>query len=600
MTRKPTAYILLLVTACVLLAACSPDGDHMRQRLQYVSDCNRADTVFSEAWLPTVDSLVAFFDRHGSANERMMAHYVQGRVHHDMGEAPQALECYQKAAELADTTSSDCDLYTLYAVYGQMAKLFHLQYLPDDEMQALKMAERIAWKDQDTLSAIKAYELRVRPYYLNSRQDSMLFIMKNARAQYLQVGDTADAATAIYAAISISLDNNQIDNAKKWLDIYERESGNFDEEGRLLKGKTYYYDKGRFLLAKGEINSARLFFVKALDSGLLEAGYRGLLSIYEKIGISDSIAKYAKLFAAANDSSYLRVNQQQVEQVRAMYNFNRQKQIAEQTTAKLQKANRDRLVMAIAMILLLLAAVIAVRKLRHRNERKYILLAKEFEEKKKLLAEAIDRQRLLNYDHERNMREKELERQEMLQRIQASQSTFSAVVEDKNRLQQTLEVLHAEQEFLMQQHQEMMQEKNQEIETLELNVQKLESKLQQYASVDMEAAFKRTAIYKQFEKQRNPKYANNLPKDKNWEELIALFRTHFVRYYSFIAITHRLPINQFRYCILLRLGFDGSDIGVLMDKDRDQRHNLRRFIYKELFGEPVQVRLLEEKLKQYY
>lgn len=136
--RKTVLYIILLM---LMLSACTADHEVMRQRLQYVRDCNRADTVFSEAWLPTVDSLVIYFDHHGSANDRMMAHYVQGRVYHDLGEAPQALECYQKAAEQADTTSSDCDLYTLTAIYGQMADLFDAQYLPDDEMQALQMSE---------------------------------------------------------------------------------------------------------------------------------------------------------------------------------------------------------------------------------------------------------------------------------------------------------------------------------------------------------------------------------------------------------------------------------------------------------------------------
>lgn len=80
-------WILLTLTLFALMA-CTADHEAMRQRLKYVSDCNRADTVFTERWLPTVDSLVSYFDRHGSANDRMMAHYVQGRVYHDMGEAP--------------------------------------------------------------------------------------------------------------------------------------------------------------------------------------------------------------------------------------------------------------------------------------------------------------------------------------------------------------------------------------------------------------------------------------------------------------------------------------------------------------------------------
>ena len=116
----------------------------------------------------------------------------------------------------------------------------------------------------------------------------------------------------------------------------------------------------------------------------------------------------------------------------------------------------------------------------------------------------------------------------------------------------------------------------------------------------MEASFKETAIFKLFDERKKPQYINNPPKEKDWQQLTALFRTHFVRFYSFIAITHRLPLNQFRYCILLRLGFDGNDIGILMNKDRDQRYNLRKFIYEELFGKPVQVKLLEEKLRQYF
>ena len=106
-------YSLLALVLVAGMTSCRHGRDDaMLGRLDYVSRCNRSDTVFTERWLPTVDSLVSYFDRHGSANQRMMAHYVRGRVLHDMGEAPAALECYQTAADQADTTRSDCDLYT--------------------------------------------------------------------------------------------------------------------------------------------------------------------------------------------------------------------------------------------------------------------------------------------------------------------------------------------------------------------------------------------------------------------------------------------------------------------------------------------------------
>ena len=100
---KHILYVISIFLVLTVLASCT-DKEAMRQRLDYVSQCNRADTVFTEAWLPTVDSLVNYFDRHGNANERMMAHYLQGRVYFDIGDAPQALECYQQAIEKADTT----------------------------------------------------------------------------------------------------------------------------------------------------------------------------------------------------------------------------------------------------------------------------------------------------------------------------------------------------------------------------------------------------------------------------------------------------------------------------------------------------------------
>ena len=387
-------WILLILILFAMTACTSPSHEAMQQRLKYVSDCNRADTVFTERWLPTVDSLVSYFDRHGSANDRMMAHYVQGRVYHDMGEAPQALECYQRAAEVADTTRSDCDFYTLTAIYGQMANLFHSQYLPNDEMQALQMTEKFARKDGNTISAIKAYELRLRPYYLNGEKDSMLFIMKNARNYYLQAGDTADAATAIYAAISIFLDRHDYSEAKRLLDIYEKGSGNFDKDGKVLKGEMYYYDKGRYLLAVGQTFEAKNYFEKILGSNLYEARFRGLLSVYERLGIADSISKYAKLFAAANDSSFMHVNQQQVEQVRASYNYRKHVKEAQ----RLKEANTLRgwlLCLGILALLVLLFLLLWVRaKARERKRRlqelhriheelqaKYALLTEDYEQK---------------------------------------------------------------------------------------------------------------------------------------------------------------------------------------------------------------------------
>ena len=79
----------------------------MHAALRELQEWNQADTVFTSDSVARV--LVAYFDHlWHSPNTRMLAHYLLGRAHADMGEAPQAIEDYQTAVECADTTDQDC------------------------------------------------------------------------------------------------------------------------------------------------------------------------------------------------------------------------------------------------------------------------------------------------------------------------------------------------------------------------------------------------------------------------------------------------------------------------------------------------------------
>ena len=370
---KHILYVISIFLVLTVLASCT-DKEAMRQRLSYVSQCNRADTVFTEAWLPTVDSLVNYFDRHGNANEKMMAHYLKGRVHHDMGESPIALECYQRATEMADTTQKGCDLHTLAAIYGQMANLFHMQYLPDDEMKALKMEEHYAMKNNDTLTAITAYRLRTGVYFLHNDTDSMLSVTKRSVSLYRKYGRNDLAAQILIMPISVSLDRGQYKEAWKYMQVYEKESGFFDSNGNARQGKgLYYYYKGLYLLSQNQLDKAISLFHKVLSGGFLEAGYKGLLIAYEQKYIPDSIAKYAKLFADANDSSYLNVNQERVRQVSAMYNYNRSQRLADKKTIE---AERYKKIIYIIIGVGVFSVIVLFRiwRLYERNNRNKILI----------------------------------------------------------------------------------------------------------------------------------------------------------------------------------------------------------------------------------
>ena len=541
--RKTVHYIILLTL--VLSACTSPDHEAMRQRLKYVSDCNRADTVFSECWIPTVDSLVSYFDHHGSENDRMMAHYVQGRVYHDMGEAPKALECYQKAAEQADTTRSDCDLYTLYAVFGQMATLFHSQYLPDDEMQALKTAERIAWKDHDTLAALKKYELRIRPYFLRNEKDSMLYVMEDVREKYSRNGYRKEAAQAIFPAIDIYLERNQLQQAEYYLNYYEKESGNFDNNGDLIYGGAYYYNKGYHLLAVGQDEAACIYFYKALDRGQKEAGYYGLLSLYEKRNEPDSIAKYAKLFASANDSSYLHVNQKKVHQISAMYNYSHQQQITYQKEKEVSKLKYTITVIVIIVIISTLFLALLFYFYRTQRLSKYNQLMEKKTELENLLTEKLQEMEL-NKSNAVTISDRQYEEIEQLKKqIIDLQNRLSSSIAGKQKLFYDSEIYL----FLM--------------------------------------SFKADASF------------YNPPSEQEWQTLTRLFRESFPNYHKFITENNHLTQDQYRICVLARLFLPVYAMARILDVDGDRITRIKAQANRKIFGEDT-AKTLGINLKPYF
>ena len=541
----------------LLLTGCGR-GKQMRARLQYVAACNKADTVFSARWLPTVDSLADYFRSHGTRNERMTALYMKGRVHHDLGEMPQALDCYQKAAEQADTAQKDCDLHTLYAVYGQMANLFHAQYLPDSEMEALQIAERIAWKDKKTYDALITFHLRVRPYYLKNEKDSVMLVEKQARERYLKYGYKKEAAQATLGTISILLDRQEYAEAGRYIRMLEQESGWFDAEGNIQKGKELcYYDKGRYLLAVGQTDYALFYFQKTLHGGWKESGNRGILSVYEKKNIPDSIAKYAKLFAEANDSSFLHVNQEKVHQITAMYNYTHHQQKAEESEAK-----ASRLVLYI--LVLLLAAIAGA-----------VLFAYIYNRKQ--MRSQLQLNQLINAKNDLEIF------------LNATQAKIDAFQEEK-----TIEIKR-----IHEKHSQTLSEYLDERKDLQAEIDKLNERLCRTSVSKLKDTFMETDICKRFKNIKDQRPLLKPPSLLEWNLFHKTFKEYFPSYMAFIEQDHTLTKEQLRICILLPMGYKEAEMAFFLNVDGQRIDRLKSQINNKFFNDSKS-KTLRQHLKTHF
>ena len=337
--RKSFLYILCFAVACQLIGCGS--GEEQRRQLTELEQQNHSGQPMLNDTL--AEALVAYFDRHGSANERMRAKYILGRTYADMGELPRALETYYEAADCADTTASDCDFAKLSRIHAQSAIIFNLQVQPRSQLKELRLAEYYAWKGLDTLQAIECYAQQGDAYDLLQKYDSVIIIREKAYRQFLNARRADRASQTLGSAIPSLLKLHNIEKAQKFINLYEKNSNLFDEHGNIEKGREVYYSiKGRYFIEINEIDSAEYLFRKEISQGNdinnQIIGSKCLQEIYMRKNIPDSIVKYANLGYFLNDSAYSLSEMQNIQKFQASYNYNHHKFLAEKSSLEARVA----------------------------------------------------------------------------------------------------------------------------------------------------------------------------------------------------------------------------------------------------------------------
>ncbi|MBQ6063350.1 MAG: hypothetical protein IJK87_06930 [Prevotella sp.] len=529
-------YFGVIISVLLAFSSCSHEGEAMRQRLDYVSECNRADTVFTEAWLPTVDSLAQYFDRHGNTNERMMAHYLQGRVHHDMGEAPQALACYRDATNHADTTDMGCDFKTLSRIYGQMSMLFYLQRTPALSIQYARMAEQTAYQAKDTLSAIIFAGGIAGAYHELNEMDSVLGICRESSKRFLEHGREDMAAAVFGVCIGILIDRHQFVNAKQLMDTYENKSGFFDDRGNIQRGKEIYYSvKGKYYLGVGKLDSVVYYSRKLLghssrNPDYKEPAYRGLMYAYQRMGKTDSVAKYASLYTDANDSAIVRHSSEEIVRMQSLYNYSERQKLADRKTIEAQRYRNTLLVMVVVCALTLMAA--------------YSLWKSH---KRKILAVLLE-----------------------------ANSKYADSIKQYYHIQRDLELSRLN-------HEQYRRSQERELERLKEVLATYQDDNSRPESWDLENAILGSAIVERFHLLASK---ITIPSEKEWEDLFGLLHDRLPSFYQLIQ-GEQASLTEYerKASMLIRLRFIPSELAVLLGLSKQRISNIRRDINHKLFHE---------------
>ena len=328
-----------------------------------------------------------YFDKHGDSNERMLAYYIIGCVYQRSQDAPMALQYFHEAAAKADTTDSSCDFLTLHRIHVWSAEIFKSQRAFSDAFHENSLAFKYAMKAKDTLNAIITYEQKANIYKLKGNIDSAISIREKLYTMYKKNGADKMAAISLGPLITTLAKYNLIEKSSKYLNIYEKESGLFDKYGNIKNGREIFYSiKGYYYLYNNCIDSAIFYFNKCLNTTKSYPSdyiftYKGLTELYKKLHRPDSVAKYADLARMMTDSAYAQMSTEHLQQMQAMYNYNRYRQTAEEAEKDALRTKYISIIIIMAIMAAAIGGALAVRTYIMRKRRARVDEIKEYKRK---------------------------------------------------------------------------------------------------------------------------------------------------------------------------------------------------------------------------
>ena len=334
-------------------------GTRMRYLLTYAEAMNKAyvpmDTV------KFMDDVLDYYNSHGSATEKMAANYMMGCVYRDGGNSPEAIRYFEDAVAAADTANEQCDYLLLSRIYGQIASIYMEQRYATKEQEAWRKGRHYALMAKDTLSAIQYLEKSGHVYLLRGNDRLFIASVDSANHDYLRYGYPQYAATCQIHKAKFFLETGNIDAAGKALRIFRKESGLFNADGSIQSGREfYYYYEGRYLEETGDFKAALQSFYQLLqyrgDIQNIENGYKGLMETYGKLGYADSLLKYSKLYAQANDSANIKNSASELIRMQSLYNYNESQQELIESTK--ESRNLWRALFCFFIVVLILSSLI--------------------------------------------------------------------------------------------------------------------------------------------------------------------------------------------------------------------------------------------------
>ena len=501
-----------------------------RVRMYYQLLCVKAR---DKAYLPhTSDSLVLevlrYYEDKQDRRHLPEAYYYAGRVASDLGDAPQALDYFQQAL---DAMPEDGMTYLRDRVVSQMGTLFSAQGLYAEALKMYKKSLQCSEELKDSVGVIYSLRDVAYAYWCLGQNDSVLPCYNRAHRWSVKWGNPE-----LIGLINIQLADHYLEKG-----LYDSVRIYLPRDFTYLSGENrnaayaitaYYYE------ALGRQDSATYYYTQLLNNGDVYA--KALAARYlmqqatlnhasKEVAVSqDTYLKYA-------DSVQYLTKTEVVARMHSLYNY----QLRERENASLQKAYASQtrnLLFVLCCLVAALSAFLVYRQYQWRN--------------RKILAARLDR---LTRQKEQAEADSRLNRQEIhgleTELAQERQKSREAAAEYQKQLQDMRQSTDASCRLRKEQRTQIQN----------------------------------TDIYRLLEEKASSVQGKADVTAKEWRELERVIRTFDA---DFLPKLEGLPYSwkssERLLCLLLRVGFTPSQIGVLLGRPVQTITTMRRRLAERL------------------
>lgn len=387
--------------------------------------------------LHTSDSLIRtvvdYYERKNNHTYLPEAYYYAGRVYRDLNDSPQALEYFQKAAEVAE---GGTDYNLKIRIYSQMGALYIDQDIYNKAQEALKNSQRNSILAGDSTTLVFILRDIGRTFAGLHNADSCIYYYESALELAKQIHHKRQINAIRLELSDIFMQLEEYTRAKQLLTASQKISG--VNPAPFYSALANYYEK------TGNPDSAQYYYMYMLATGNYyhkQGAYQGLALQAKQQNNYWLALQYTEKYVAYTDSIQQNINQEAVRRVNALYNYQlREKENRQlKELARKQQATLNAIILCALFIAIISTAILITRR-AIRNKRK--LQAAWQQEKLQKLAEEQYRTSQ-EYIRQNEKRIAELNRQ--LQDKEQQKSELSIRLQETDR--ELLELANREAEM---------------------------------------------------------------------------------------------------------------------------------------------------------